>query len=81
MTLFTGHRHMQTHQRKITQVVIKAHFATPGIGNMALIALITQLTRMCVLRAMATDTGRAQFLGSHISGVTGIATQFGVWPR
>lgn len=75
MTLRTWHGDMQTHQRKISQIVIETNIATPGIRHMTLLAMFAQLTAVCILSAMTADAGRAQFLGSHICRMTGIATQ------
>lgn len=78
MALFAGHGDMQPHQRKVAQIVIEAHLATPRIRDMALVALTTQLAGMRVLRAMTTNTGRTQLLRGDIGGMTGVAVQFGM---
>lgn len=56
MTLLAGHRHMQAHKGEVAQVVIEADFTTPGIGDVALIALVTEFAAMRILRAMTTNT-------------------------
>lgn len=39
MALFAGHGNMQSHQRKVAEIMIESHLATPRIGDMALVAL------------------------------------------
>jgi hypothetical protein len=40
-----------------------------------MIALITQLSGMCVLSTMAGNAGCTQFLGSNIGRMAGVATK------
>lgn len=59
MALLARHRHMQTDQRKISEIVIKANVLTPTIGHVALLALRAKLTEVDVLGTMTTAARRA----------------------
>lgn len=78
MALLAGHGNVQSHQRKIAEIMIETDFAAPRVGNMTLIALTAQLAGVCILGAMATDAGGAQFLRRHIRSMTSVATELGV---
>lgn len=79
MALLTGHRHMQTQERKFSKVMIELHrslrSASPGVGHMTLTTVGAQLPGMGILCSMATDAGGTQFLRGHIRGMAGIATE------
>lgn len=73
MALLAGDGHVLADELKVGEVVIEAHGDAPTLGNMATVALHSELPRVHVGAAMTADAIVTQLLSGDICGMAGVA--------
>ena len=79
VTLRARHGNVKTDEWKTAQVVIERDIDSPPFRLVALFAILAELARMNVLRAMAAVACRAELLLADESRMTGMAIYFDVF--
>src|SRR4029077_9545479 len=73
MTRFARHCDVQADQRKLREVVIKAHAGAPAHRRVALIAFLAEMARVHVVRPVAAHALGGQLLGGDARGMAAMA--------
>jgi hypothetical protein len=78
MTFLAGDGGVQPDERKSRKIVIECHCPAPAGLSVALIAAVSELAVVGVIRPVAGDAARAQLVAKEVAGMAIVAFDLGV---